>query len=45
MEVRDADQRYLPRTALQGVTGKVLQAVGVAIPPSVRPAPDVVIKN
>lgn len=45
VEVRDGDERYLLRTALQGVAGKLLQAVGVAIPPSVRPAPDVVIKN
>jgi len=45
VEVRDGEERYLLRTALQGVAGKVLQAVGVAIPPSVRPAPDVVIKN
>lgn len=45
VEVRDGDQRYLLRTALQGVAGKVLQAVRVAIPPPVRPVPDVVIKN
>jgi len=42
VEVRDGPQWYVLRTALQGVTGKVLQAVGVAIPPSVRPLPDVV---
>ena len=42
VEVRDRQQWYLLRTALQGVAGKVLQADGVAIPPSVRPLPDVV---
>ncbi len=35
-EVREGDQRYLLRSPLQGVAGKVLQAVGVAIPPSVQ---------
>ena len=40
--VRDGEQWYLLRTALQGVAGKVLQVVGVAIPPSVRPLPAVV---
>jgi hypothetical protein len=30
---------YCLRTALQGVAGKALQAVGVAIPPAVRPIP------
>jgi len=35
-EVREGDQRYLLRSPLQGVAGKVLQAVGVAIPPSAR---------
>ena len=42
VDVRDGEQWYLLRTALQGVAGKVLQAVGVAVPPSVRPVPDVV---
>ncbi|MFQ5947000.1 MAG: IS1634 family transposase [Anaerolineae bacterium] len=42
VEVREGKQWYLLRTQLQGVAGKVLQAVGVAIPPPVRPAPDVV---
>lgn len=36
-EVREGDQRYLLRSPLQGVAGKVLQAVGVAVPPSVQP--------
>lgn len=35
--VREGNQWYNLRTALQGVTGKVLQAVGVAIPPAVKP--------
>jgi predicted deacetylase len=38
VEVRDGEQWYHLRTALQGVTGKVLQAAGVAIPPPVKPA-------
>jgi transposase len=38
VEVRHGEERYLLRTPLQGVAGKVLQAVGVATPPSVRPA-------
>jgi len=42
VEVRDGDRRYLLRTPLQGVAGKVLQAAGIAIRPRVRPAPDVV---
>lgn len=42
VEVREGEQWYLLRTALQGVAGKVLQAVGVAIPPPVRPVTDVV---
>lgn len=45
VEVRDGEQWYLLRTALQGVAGKVLQATGVAIPPSVRPAENVVPTN
>ena len=35
-EVREGDQRYLLRSPLQGVAGKVPQAVGVAVPPSVQ---------
>lgn len=42
VEVRDGEQWYLLRSALQGVTGKVLQAVGVAVPPSLRPIENVV---
>jgi len=45
VEVRQGDQRYLLRTALQGIVGKLLQAVGVAVPPPVHPAPVVVPKN
>jgi transposase len=37
VEVREASNTYLLRTPLQGVVGKVLQAVGVAVPPPVRP--------
>jgi hypothetical protein len=36
VEVRHQGRRYLLRTPLPGVAGKVLQAVGVAIPPPVR---------
>jgi hypothetical protein len=36
VEVREGEEKYLLRTPLQGVTGRVLQAVGAAIPPSVR---------
>jgi Transposase DDE domain len=42
VEVRDGEHWYLLRTTLQGVAGKVLQAVGVAVPPPVRSLPDVV---
>lgn len=42
VEVREGEQWYLLRTALQGVAGKVLQAVGVAAPPPVQPADRVV---
>lgn len=42
VEVRDGEQWFLLRTALQGVAGKVLQAVGVAIPSPVHPLQDVV---
>jgi len=45
VEVREDEQWYLLRTALQGVTGKVLQAVGAAIPPPVRPLQNVVPKG
>ena len=38
VEVCQGEEKYLLRTSLQGVAGKVLQAVGVAIPPPVRPA-------
>ena len=38
VEVRHQGKRYLLRTPLQGICGKVLQAVGVAIPPPVREA-------
>jgi hypothetical protein len=37
VEVSEAEDTYLLRTPLQGVAGKVLQAVGVAVPPPVRP--------
>ena len=37
VEVREGEESYLLRTPLQGIAGKVLQAVGVAIPPTVRP--------
>lgn len=45
VEVREGEQWYLLRTALQGVTGKVLQSVGLSVPPSVRPCHNVVPKN
>lgn len=45
VEVREADDWYLLRSALQGVAGKALQAAGVAIPPSVRPTSRVVLKT
>jgi len=44
VEVQDGERWYLLRTALQGVAGKVLQAAGVAVPPPVKPAGDVVPK-
>jgi hypothetical protein len=44
-EVGDGDQWYLLRTALQGVAGKICQAVGVSFPPSVRPLENVVPKD
>lgn len=40
--VYDGEQAYLLRTTLVGVTGKLLQAAGVAIPPPVRRLPAVV---
>lgn len=45
VEVRDGEQWYLLRTALQGVTGKVLQAVGVALPPAMRTIENVVPRS
>ena len=45
VEVREGEQWYLLRTAFQGNAGKVLQAVGVAVPPSVRPMNNVVPKT
>ncbi len=44
VQVRDGEQWYLLRSALQGVTGKLLQTVGVAVPSSVRPIENVVPK-
>ena len=44
VKVQDGDRWYLLRTALQGVAGKALQAAGVAVPPQVKPAGDVVPK-
>ena len=37
VELLHHNKRYLLRTPLKGVCGKVLQAAGVAIPPPVRP--------
>jgi hypothetical protein len=37
VEIRDGEHCYLLRTALQGCAGQGLPAVGVAIPPPVRP--------
>jgi hypothetical protein len=37
VEVRHQGKRYLFRTPLKGVCGKVLQGAGVAIPPPVSP--------
>lgn len=36
VEVTEGSERYLLRSELKGVCGKVLQAAGVAIPPSAR---------
>jgi hypothetical protein len=41
-EVREGNQRYLLRSPLQGVAGKIFQAAGVAIPPPVRPVENAV---
>lgn len=45
VEVRDGDQWHLLRTALQGVAGKICQAVGVSLPPPVRVMENVVPKD
>ena len=45
VEVRDGDQWYLLRTALQGVAGKICQAAGVSLPAPVRPRENVVPKD
>ena len=45
VEVREGEEWYLLRTALQGVAGRVLQALGVAVPPPVRAMNNVVPKN
>lgn len=37
VEVRQEDKWYLLRTSLVGVAGRVLQAVGVTVPPPIRP--------
>ncbi len=42
VEVREGEQRYLLRSPLQGVAGKVLQAAGVAVPAPVKPLSPVV---
>jgi hypothetical protein len=42
VEVRHGDQWYLLRTALQGVAGKICQAVGVSLPSPVRTLENVV---
>lgn len=41
-QVREGEQWYLLRSPLQGVAGKVLQAIGVAAPPSMLPTENVV---
>jgi hypothetical protein len=43
IEVRQGEDWYYLRTALQGVAGKALQAAGVAIPLSVRPITENVV--
>ncbi len=42
VEVREGDQWYLRRTALQGIAGKICQAVWVSIPPAMQPRENVV---
>lgn len=37
VDVREGEETYMLRTALQGCAGKIFQAVGVAPPPSVTP--------
>lgn len=41
-EVKDGDHRFVVRSSLQGIAGKVLQATGVAAPPSVQAIENVV---
>jgi len=43
IDVRQGEDWYYLRTALQGVAGKALQAAGVAIPPAVQPIPEKVV--
>jgi len=43
VEVRQGEQWYYLRTALQGVAGKVVQAAGVKIPSPVRPKDENVV--
>ena len=45
VEVRERDQWYFLRTALQGVSGKFLRAVGIAVPLPVKLMENVVPKN
>ncbi|MBI4340036.1 MAG: hypothetical protein HY680_08815 [Chloroflexi bacterium] len=44
VDVRDGSEWYQLRTALPGVAGKVLRAVGVAVPPAITPLEGVVPK-
>jgi hypothetical protein len=39
VEVEEDGKRFLVRSAVQGTCGKVFQAVGVAVPPTVQQAP------
>lgn len=39
VEVQHGAKRYVLRSPLQGVAGKVFQAAGVAVPPAVREVP------
>jgi hypothetical protein len=41
VEVQHQGKRYLLRTPLEGVCGRVLQATGVAIPPPVTPVREI----